>query len=278
MENNVRNISQEYWSSKSIPYLTIRTTRDSAQGYKAHYHSELSVGIMLSGQTCLSLCKEDVLLKEGDVILIEPNMVHACNPVGGMPRSYRMLYIDHQWCCEALSKLFGYQVKAFRVDHTLFTNKVSRVDTGNLISMLIECDLPHIAIKVESLILDILSRCCSPCMDDSDEGLAYQTRELLLNDVENVPQLECIAKYLGYTQETLIRKFKKQFGITPKSFLNNYRVEMAKALLKEGMDITDVANELGFYDQSQLHRTFVSYTASTPRQYQRMKSIFDNNE
>uniref|UniRef100_UPI0034578CB3 helix-turn-helix domain-containing protein n=1 Tax=uncultured Vibrio sp. TaxID=114054 RepID=UPI0034578CB3 len=49
-----------------------------------------------------------------------------------------------------------------------------------------------------------------------------------------------------------------------KSFLSNYRVEKAKVLLKGGMEITDVANELGFFDQSQLHRTFVSYTASTP--------------
>ncbi|WP_299142932.1 AraC family transcriptional regulator [uncultured Vibrio sp.] len=278
MESKIRDISQDYWTSRLTPYLTVRTTQNSTQGYKAHYHPELSIGIMLAGQTCLSLYNSNVLLNEGDVILIEPNMVHACNPVDNTPRSYRMLYIDNQWCCNALSKLFGYEVKSFRVDHILFSDQLRELGIENSVSMLINHESQHIASSIESSILDLLSRCCSPSIGDNNDELAYKVRDLLLKDIENAPQLEAIANQLRYSQETLIRKFKRQFGITPKSFLSNYRVEKAKVLLKGGMEITDVANELGFFDQSQLHRTFVSYTASTPGQYQLIKSIIDNND
>ncbi|MGL6261939.1 AraC family transcriptional regulator [Vibrio sp. WXL103] len=276
--SHVRSISQDYWSSPLIPYLSVRTTRESTQSYKAHYHPELSIGIMLAGQTCLSLSKTKVLVKAGDVILIEPNLVHACNPVDGKPRSYQMLYIDHGWCRNALSRLFGHEVTNFRVDRLVFSTKASEFDLGQLLSKFKELESQQIASAIENAILDMLSRCCSPCVKDNDANLAHKVRDLLLEDIENPPQLECIAKQLGYSSETLIRKFKRQFGITPKSFLNNYKVERAKALLKGGMQITDVAAELGFFDQSQLHRAFVSYTASTPRQYQLIKSIFDNNE
>ncbi|MGF1771636.1 AraC family transcriptional regulator [Vibrio wakamikoensis] len=278
MGSNVRNISQGYWTSQLTPYLTVRTTRDSTQGYKAHYHPELSIGIMLAGQTCLSLRNTNVLLNKGDIILIEPNLVHACSPVDNNSRSYHMLYIDHQWCCSALSKLFSVEVKNFKVDHIFLSDKASELGLGSSISMLIERESHHIASSIENSILHLLSRYCTPCMSDNNDDLAYKVRELLLKDIENAPQLDAIANQLTYSPETLIRKFKRQFGITPKSFLSNYRVEKAKVLLKGGMDITDVANELGFFDQSQLHRAFVTYTASTPKQYQQIKSIFDNND
>ncbi|GAL11456.1 transcriptional regulator AraC family [Vibrio astriarenae] len=169
-------------------------------------------------------------------------------------------------------------MKSFRVDHILFSDQLRELGIENSVSMLINHESQHIASSIESSILDLLSRCCSPSIGDNNDELAYKVRDLLLKDIENAPQLEAIANQLRYSQETLIRKFKRQFGITPKSFLSNYRVEKAKVLLKGGMEITDVANELVFFDQSQLHRTFVSYTASTPGQYQLIKSIIDNND
>nr|WP_321461635.1 helix-turn-helix transcriptional regulator [uncultured Vibrio sp.] len=97
-----------------------------------------------------------------------------------------------------------------------------------------------------------------------------------MQDIACAPSLDAVSKEFGRSKETLIRIFKKHLGITPKSFVNNSRVEKAKILLKRGMSIVDVAAEVGFSDQSQLHRTFVNYTASTPRQYQQVTSIFDN--
>ncbi len=80
MAETVRDVNQRFWKNKDIPYLTIRTTCNSTQSYKAHSHSELSIGIIESGETWLSLPNENVVLKNGDIILIAPNVVHACNP------------------------------------------------------------------------------------------------------------------------------------------------------------------------------------------------------
>ena len=41
--------------------------------------------------------------------------------------------------------------------------------------------------------------------------------------------------------------------------------------------IADVGYQAGFADQSHFHRTFVRYTAATPRQYALGRSISDNN-
>ena len=277
MTDTVRDVNQHFWSSSLIPYLTIRTTHNTTQSYKAHSHSELSLGIIESGITQLTMPDGKVVLKKGDIILIEPNMVHACNPIGGISRSYHMLYIDNVWCCNVLSKLYGCEITKYSCDLNLFFAKESDVNLSDLILLLLNKGSHHAAIEVESYLFNLVSRYCVPISEHEDESeLVCKLRNRLLQDIACAPSLDAVSKEFGRPKETLIRIFKKHLGITPKSFVNNSRVEKAKILLKRGMSIVDVAAEVGFSDQSQLHRTFVNYTASTPRQYQQVTSIFDN--
>ncbi len=277
MTNTVRDINQCFWSSNRLPYLTIRTTFNSTQGYKAHSHSELSIGIIDQGSTLLTMPSGEVALEKGDIILIEPNLVHSCNPVDEMPRSYHMLYLDSDWCCGVLSKLYGDEISEFSCDKKLLSASNNETSLNELIFSLINQETDKIAAEVEHCLLHILNRYCSPKTNDrTDSELAERLKNRLLEDITSASSLDLISSELGRPKETLIRNFKKYFGITPKAFLNNCRVEQAKVLLKQGMSIVDVAAEVGFSDQSQLHKAFVNYTASTPRQYQQITSIFDN--
>lgn len=277
MAETVRHVNQQFWRSNTLPYLTIRTTHNSTQSYKAHSHSELSFAIIESGITQLSMPDGKFILKKGDTILIEPHKVHACNPVDGAPRSYHMLYIDDAWCCDVLTKLYGRRVAAYHCDLTLFLSNKEDVNLSEFIFLLRQKDSQDIAIDVERYLFNLVSRYCSPQYATEEQSvLACQLRNRLLQDITCAPSLDVVAKEFGRPKETLIRIFKKHFGITPKAFLNNHRIEKAKMLLKRGMSIVDAAIEVGFADQSQLHRTFVLYTASTPKQYQQVASIFDN--
>ncbi|WP_368484435.1 MULTISPECIES: AraC family transcriptional regulator [Vibrio] len=278
MAETVRDVNQRFWNNKDIPYLTIRTTCHSTQSYKAHSHSELSIGIIESGETRLSLPDGNVVLKKDDIILIEPNIVHACNPVANGPRSYHMLYIDNGWCCETLSKIYGYEVTQYHCEQKLHSVMEGDTDLSGLMFKLLDQPSQSVVTEVESRLLNLVSRHCVPQRHNEVESeLVAQLRDRLLQDIASAPSLDVVSQELGRPKETLIRLFKKQLGITPKAFLNNSRIERAKILLKSGMNIVDVAAEVGYSDQSQLHRTFVNYTASTPRQYQQVTSIFDNN-
>ena len=85
-----------------------------------------------------------------------------------------------------------------------------------------------------------------------------------------------LADELLLSKETLIRLFKKAVGISPMAFADNASITLAKALLRDGMPITDVAQATGFSDQSHFHKAFTAYTTATPGQYQQARSIFDN--
>lgn len=277
MAHYVRDIDQHFYCSQSLPYLTLRSTSHSLQGYKSHCHPTLSIGIITSGMTCLSMGEQSIILHEGDVIVIEPDKVHACNPVDGQPRSYYMLYVDRARCCEILSALYGHPIQEFVCTQPVRPCSDETRKLIQLIGALLDQESLSIATDVACFIFETVSRYCLPLMDTDDEhSLALKLRARLLQD-RNPPSLAILAGEMGVSTAYLIRHFKQHFSITPKSFLNNSRVEKAKLLLKSGMSIVDVAMEVGFSDQSQLHHAFVNYTASTPGQFQAGMSIFDKN-
>ena len=107
--------------------------------------------------------------------------------------------------------------------------------------------------------------------------LSQHIQQALLADLAAPPSLDELAQRFSLRKETLIRTFRQDTGLTPGSFLNISRVEYAKARLRAGDDIADVGYQSGFADQSHFHRTFVRYTAATPRQYALGRSISDNN-
>ncbi|MGX9417417.1 helix-turn-helix domain-containing protein [Vibrio sp. WJH972] len=267
MNHHVRDISQQFWASQRLPYLTIRSTMNSGQGYKPHSHPELSIGIIQAGITNLTINQQHSLLHPNDMILIEPNCVHSCNPVEELPRSYHMLYIDQHWCCQQLSKLYDHPVNQFSCESSPL--KASSATWNLLINQLMAHDLDITVHEIEPRLVALIHRYCIPINPAANEDtLIHSVRSKLLEDIIHPPSLDTLAVQIGRTKEAMIRSFKHQFGITPKSFLNNYRVERAKQLLKSGATIVDAAIEVGFSDQSQLHRAFINYTASTPRQYQ----------
>ena len=130
---------------------------------------------------------------------------------------------------------------------------------------------------LDQLAITLLLQYCSPILVSFRKSeLSVQVKQKLMADLSQPPSLGDLAEEFGCARETVIRTFKESYGITPKSFVSNARIEKAKLLLRSGFSIVDVASDMGFADQSQFHRAFVNYTASTPRQYQQSGSISDN--
>lgn len=69
-----------------------------------------------------------------------------------------------------------------------------------------------------------------------------------------------------------IRRFKLATGLAPHQYLNRCRVERAKELLGSAdLTIAEVAQEVGFFDQSHLIRHFKYWVGVTPKTYRDSK-------
>ena len=232
--------------------LELRSTRQSTQAYKRHCHPQLSIGAIVEGQTCCVCHDREYILHPGDLIVIPAYAPHSCNPIAGQARSYHMLYID-------TDRPLALQVIR---NATFFKHFLDIVETMSPAS-------------VDRLLSALPHRADNP---DVLRSTSQHIQQALLADLAAPPSLDELAQRFSLRKETLIRTFRQDTGLTPGSFLNISRVEYAKARLRAGDDIADVSYQSGFADQSHFHKTFVRYSAATPRQYATGRSISDNNQ
>ncbi|EOZ3046106.1 TPA: AraC family transcriptional regulator [Enterobacter roggenkampii] len=244
---DTRHIRQTFHRASG---LELRSTWQSTQAYKRHSHPQLSIGAIMEGQTCCVCHDREYILNPGDLIVIPASAPHSCNPVAGQPRSYHMLYIDTD---------IPLALQVIR-DPALFKCYLDIVEMMSPVS--VDTLLSALPRRVENA--------------DALRSTSQHVRQAFLADLAAPPSLDELAQRFSLRKETLIRTFRQDTGLTPGSFLNISRVEFAKARLRAGDDIADVGYQSGFADQSHFHKTFVSYTAATPRQYATGRSISDN--
>jgi len=79
--------------------------------------------------------------------------------------------------------------------------------------------------------------------------------------------LDRLADYADLDKFHLCRAFRTQIGMPPHAYLTHLRIARAKELLYRGERASDVAPQVGFYDQAQLTRHFRRLVGTTPARY-----------
>lgn len=270
--SHTRDIPQTFWRDEQFPWLELRSTWHSHQAYKRHRHPQLSVGAIIEGETRCICNEREYLLRPGELIIIPAQAPHSCNPLNGQPRSYHMLYLDIPWCRQQLGN----------IPHPaqLTTPQLVIRDAGlfaqyqQIVALMHQQQTAALSASIARLLQALPLH---PAVPQALSQASSQLFNRLATNLQEPPTLDSLANELSLRKETLIRAFKHDTGLTPASFINMVRIEFAKTRLRAGDNIADVGYQAGFADQSHFHKTFVSYTAATPRQYAQGRSISDNN-
>lgn len=87
------------------------------------------------------------------------------------------------------------------------------------------------------------------------------------NHFRETISLDQLAAYVELNRFTLAKRFRLHFGVSPHRYLCEVRVRHAQSLMEKGLRPTDIASEVGFFDQSHLIRHFKRTCGMTPREY-----------
>ncbi len=77
-------------------------------------------------------------------------------------------------------------------------------------------------------------------------------------------RIDDLARYIGISQSALERRFRRIIGVSPKKFASLARLRRAAQLQATGADLTTVAHESGYFDQSHFIKEFRRATGSAP--------------
>ena len=99
-------------------------------------------------------------------------------------------------------------------------------------------------------------------------SITHRIREILGNDFrQEMPSFEELTALLNMSARTLRRRLEKE-GTSYQRIKDNARRDVAISMLsRDGMTVSEVAEQVGFSDPSAFHRSFKKWTGQSPGSY-----------
>lgn len=260
--------TEVFYKHPLLPYLECRRSTNSGRRYKTHAHAAFSIGAIDVGAVSYRVGGESGTLKPGELILINPDAPHYCNPSGEVDRNYYVLYLEKAWCAGVQKALWN--IGSFTpVRDCVLRDQEAYLSFVSAMELLLrEGD----ALEKEQAVIELAERLfaatCGPIerSEPADCDIA-RMKAILGADLDRNLSLSGLAAECGANPYTLLRHFKAAAGITPHAYRMNRRIERAKELLRDGAELSGIALDCGFYDQSHFTKFFKAMTAVTPKEY-----------
>jgi AraC-like DNA-binding protein len=94
--------------------------------------------------------------------------------------------------------------------------------------------------------------------------LSVRAKRLIDENYLSYPLISRIAQRLGITHEHLSRQFKRDFEMSPATYLHQLRLADAPLRLAKGEEIINISQDVGYNDLSRFYKQFRKSTKTSP--------------
>lgn len=181
-----------------------------------------------------------------------------------------------------LGAAFKRRFPQVRLDHEAILVKDGAVTTGGAASAIIDIVLdfigqfggPELAETVGRLLLvDTHRQSQAPFIDLAlierpRHSLSERAERFLRDNLHRDVGVAELAAHCDVSERTLLRHFRAQYGCTPHEYLQQMRVDRAKALLESTLlSFEEIVAKVGYSDTSSFRKLFKRRTSRTPADY-----------
>jgi len=241
---NINNHREEIQIKENTHYPGIEVKLGNNQYSRhSHVHEAWSLSYVLQGRTVVSLGNWKSVLEENQFIAIPSGAPHLCSPEKESIFSFAVLYVPEPYLHNSNKKFF--QPRLGEGDSAVIFEIIERfVQAVSASDLKISTDILQSFLKENST--DLEEEWGSNWLKEKE----YYKKRLLQGN-----------RFQHY------RYTRKLFGLGQKKLSTIEKMEKAKKLLSEGIDLAELAIDCGFYDQSHFCKVFKLYTGLTPTQY-----------
>lgn len=262
----------KFWRDPALENLEMLRATYVTHTFSRHTHEGYAIGVIERGIEEFTYQRATHQAPCGSIVVIHPGEVHtghAANPQGW---TYRMLYPG----VSLMQKAAGEFTKR-SLEIPYFPNPVihDRQLAAQLRQLHFAFEQSASILERESLFLWFFAQLIARYADvrphfstiGDEVGIVEQIQDYLRANYMHSISLEQLAQIADLKPLRLLRLFRKHVGLPPHVYLVQTRVMNAKALLRLGIAIAQVAVDTGFNDQSHLNRHFKRQVGVTPKQY-----------
>lgn len=239
----VRSVFKQNWSQGTVSYLDFPRPRH---------------GIVLITSGSITFVSEGKTLEtvKGDIVFLPKN-------------SYYKTITD-----KAEDYLINFDNDAISINTPTKILKNAENKYGDIFNKIIDMRIKGASVfSIKSqffMLLDSLTK----DMDGSTKNNGFIDIGKQMLESENDYSINQIAKECAVSVSGFRSAFKNACGVSPIEYKMSIKINRAKYLLQStSMSITEISDNLGFYDTAYFCKTFKKYTGCSPKNYAKKKSL-----
>lgn len=224
--------------------------------FPMHIHDSLCIGLITKGVRDIAWADKTTRIHPNEIFIINRNQPHAISLAE--PHDYIAITIKGG----SDSAIFENSIKS-HLCTDLFLQLFYSLTKG-FVSELPEKwnDLHDYLTKAHKVVNSTLST-------STNEGFLKKSLEYIQSNYQQQISVSEIAAHACMSTFHFCRQFKRLTGLSPHSYLKQYRLSQSYTRLQNNTPVFDTAIDSGFYDSSHFVKTFHSYMAVSPKEYQK---------
>ncbi|MET1079920.1 MAG: AraC family transcriptional regulator [Pseudomonas sp.] len=248
----------------------VEVARFDGQGqrFAKHSHEEFVISANLLGHERVWLDGRNFDADAGTLTTYNPGQIQGGGVAEGQPWRFVSLYLPPELLVHSLGLAYLEFARPALRSPWLVQRLAQAVEHGLSADAFVrEGAEEQLLVLLGELVLACGVRI--PASTHLGNRAVTQVKEWLAAQLDSAPSLEQMALLCGLSKFQLLRAFQKDTGLSPRQWAMQLRTRRAQGLLRQGRAVTEIAQCLGFVDQSHLTRHFRAAYGLPPGQYQR---------
>jgi AraC-like DNA-binding protein len=246
--------------------VEILSARYRRHRFAPHVHDTWAIGAVLSGvQDNSAAANGGNIVHAGELTALRPNEPHAGRALGENGCGYALIYVTDERVREraAVLGLGAPDLPRLAIkDRDLVAQLARLVGDGLNILPGEQAPVMDMEVRLSAFLDALIRRHASTAMPKRDivpvfPGARFRrARDFLHDHRDRAVSLGELADEAALSPYHFCRQFGEVYGLTPHRYHLMLRLNQAKFLIAEGVDLAQAAQMTGFADQSHLGRHF----------------------
>ena len=267
-----------------VDFFACHIKNNNSQSYPIHFHEHIEIYLLVSGGKECFINNKFYKIHDGDILIFKPNQIHRLLRDDNKIFERYIMEINPYYLADSLVREEWFFINNYFNGNEVIIFSPTDEERKNFIKLFSEYlkvnyqnpdpTLFHSSlrrIKFLEMFIYVITILKNHNKAQNEKHMPNSMINPILDYLEKNyinSNLTSVAKHFNISKNYLCVLFKKNMSMTINNYILSKKIVMAKNLLAEGKNVTQVTELCGFNDTTDFARVFKKYTNTSPKKYQ----------